>query len=314
MHESNDRGLNRRLFLQRTATTAAVAGVASPFAPSAACWGSTMPYENTLRDRLWMWGHDSGSLRPGYDIGGPKDVGPGEAIEYMGIPNLCMVRFTGTPLPPFDDYVKQLAHAKRLTWSIVDGAKNFTNEQKKDQALELVPKTPNLIGFDLDDFFVGNAAPQTEGGEANAHLSVDQLRGIRKEMDAQKRNLDLSLVLYTSQLNPAIKSHIDEVDSVYFWTWRASDLPKLEENFAIYRKIAPKKPTLLGIYMWNFGEKKTIPLELMKHQCRLALKWLRAGEVEGLIFHCTPLCGMDLEAVKWSRDWIARHADEVVRA
>ena len=49
----------------------------------------------------------------------------------MGIPNVCMVRFTGTPLPPFDDYVKQFARAKRLTWSFVDGARNYTTERKK---------------------------------------------------------------------------------------------------------------------------------------------------------------------------------------
>ncbi len=65
--------------------------------------------------------------------------------------------------------------------------------------------------------------------------------------------------------------------------------------------------------MWDFGEKKTIPVSLMEHQCRLGLEWLKQGQIEGLIFHCTPLCGMKLEAVEWSRDWIARHANDVVR-
>jgi hypothetical protein len=44
---------------------------------------------------------------------------------------------------------------------------------------------------------------------------------------------------------------------------------------------------------------------MMEHQCRLGLEWLKRGEIEGLIFHCTPLCDMKLEAVEWARKWIA---------
>lgn len=36
--------------------------------------------------------------------------------------------------------------------------------------------------------------------------------------------------------------------------------------------------------MWDFGEKKTIPVSLMEHQCRLGLEWLKQGQIEGLIF------------------------------
>ncbi len=275
--------------------------------------GAARPYDGTLRDRLWMWGHDPGSLKKGYGIGSAdEDMRPGDALRYMGIPNVCMVRFTGTPLPPFDDYVKQFADARRLTWSFVDGATNYTTEQKKQQALQLAATQPNLIGLDMDDFFIGDAVPKTEGGEAKAHLSVAQVEQVKQEIVVQGRRLDLSIVVYSNQLHPAIKPHLDLADLVYFWTWRGRDLEKLEANFEAYRKLVPAKRTLLGIYMWDFGEKKPLPVALMEHQCRLGLQWLKRGAIEGLIFHCTPLCGMDLEAVKWSRDWIALHADERV--
>ena len=307
---SNGPFLSRRSFLKDAAVMAGASLMTGhPFS-----LGSIAPYDRTLRDRLWMWGHDAGSLSKGYGIGGKDtDITPAAALKYMGIPNVCMVRFTGTPLPPFDDYVKQFAQTKRLTWSFVDGAKNYTTEQKKRQALDLAAKTPNLVGLDMDDFFIGDAMPKTAGGEAPANLSVPQVEQVKNELVIQGRRLDLSMVVYTNQLNPAIKKHIDLVDQVYLWTWRARDLVNLEANFAAYRKIAPSKPTLLGIYMWDFGEKKTIPVELMEHQCRLALEWLKKGEIEGLIFHCTPLCGMKLEAVEWAKNWIARHADDVVR-
>lgn len=275
------------------------------------CWGNTVPYDRTLRDRLWMWGHDAGSLKEGYGIGDKDtDMAPGKALQYMGIPNICMVRFAGTPLPPFDNFVKQFAHARRLTWSFVDGATNYTTGQKQRQALELAAKLPNLVGLDMDDFFLGDAVPKTAGAEARANLSVAQVSQITKELVVQGRRLDLSAVVYSNQLHPAITRHLDLVDAVYFWTWHGRDLEKLEANFATYRKLVPKKSTLLGIYMWDFGEKKPLSLALMEHQCRLGLQWLN----EGQIFHCTPLCGMKLEAVEWSRDWIARHANDLLGA
>jgi hypothetical protein len=300
----------RRRFLKDAALAAgALAASGAQFA-----LGSIPPYERNLRDRLWMWGHDAGSLVKGYGIGGKdSDIQPAAALEFMGIPNVCMVRFTGTPLPPFDDYVKQFAHTKRLTWSFVDGAKNFTTEEKKRQALDLASRTPNLVGLDMDDFFLGDASPKADSGEASANLTVSQVEQVKKELVVAGRRLDLSMVVYSHQVRPEIRKHVDLVDTVYYWTWKARDLANLEENFAAFRKIVPRKPALLGIYMWDFGEKKVIPVDLMEHQCRLALEWLKKGEIEGMIFHCTPLCGMKLEAVEWSRDWIARHAEDIVR-
>jgi len=277
------------------------------------CLGSALPYDRTLRDRMWMWGHDARSLKNSYGLGSRGgDIMPGEAIKYMGIPNVCMVRFTGTPLPPFDDYVKQFARAKRLTWSFVDGDGRHTTQQKKLQALDLAAKLPNFVGLDMDDFFLGSAVPKTGSAEAPAHLSVEQVKQIHEELVVKGRRLDLSIVLYSNQLHPATKRHLDIVDVVYFWTWRARDLESLEGNFATYRKIVPTKRTRLGIYMWDFGEGKPVSLRLMEHQCRLGLQWLKKGEIEGMIFHCTPLCDMKLEAVEWSKEWIARHGDDVV--
>gem|GEM_PF-129398 len=301
--------ITRRRFFTDTAATSAFLFSGTSFASA-----TVPPYERTLRDRLWMWGHDAGSLKQEYGIGNKgTDIEPAAALKYMGIPNVCMVLFTGTPLPPFDDFVKQFAQTKRLTWGFVHGAKNFTTAEKKRQALNLAEKMPNLIGLDMDDFFIGDASPRAGSKEASANLTVAQVEQVKQELVANSRRLDLSMVIYSNQLRLEIKPHVDLVDTVYFWTWKARDLVNLEANFATYRKITPNTPTLLGIYMWDFGEKKEIPIPLMEHQCRLALDWLKKGAIDGIIFHCTPLCGMKFEAVEWAKDWIAKHADEVVR-
>ena len=66
--------------------------------------------------------------------------------------------------------------------------------------------------------------------------------------------------------------------------------------------------------MWDFGIGKPMPLERMKKQCELALRWLQEGRIEGMIFLATNICDLDLEAVNWTRRWIAEVGDQQLGA
>lgn len=323
----------RRDFLVTAAATACHTLVSRPlFAASPACVEGTdiprnadcpIPYENNIRDRLWMWGHDSGSLGnyiPKEERGGK--ILPAAAIKSMGIPNVCMVPFTGTPRPEeYDEYAKQFDDPaiRRFTWSFIHASKE-NSQAIKAAALRQAAKYENFVGLDMDDFFRGHLDAST-GGESDliapAALTPGQVIDVQKELSTtapkcRGKKLDLSIVWYTHQISPAIKRHIDQVDVVYFWTWNANHLVDLETNFKAFRDICPDVRVRLGIYMWNFNDKAVVPLELMKHQLDCAYRWLRSGEVEGMIFHCTPLCDMDLEAVEYCRRWIDEHGEETV--
>lgn len=65
---------------------------------------------------------------------------------------------------------------------------------------------------------------------------------------------------------------------------------------------------LLGQYMWDFGGKREMPVELMSNQLMAS----KSRQISGLIFHCTPLVDLALAAVNLSRKWIAEHRNEVV--
>lgn len=255
--------------------------------------------ENTiLRDDLWMWGHGSGTTDGLYNIPAKSTIDMADAMACMGVPNVFVVRWEGKPEPPFDGFVKQFDGTGRIAWSITDSAPE-SYEQKKQWALDLAAQTPNMTGICLDDFFA----------EPYIH-SVDDLRKLRAQMDSMNKNLKLSLVLYSFELEKDIKAHIECVDEVLFWTWHATDLIKLEENFEKYRQLVPDKPTMLGIYMWDFGNSKPIPVDLMKLQLDFALEKYMHGKIEGMIFHCTPLVDpkLDLEAVEYAIQWISKHA------
>jgi len=85
----------------------------------------------------------------------------------------------------------------------------------------------------------------------------------------------------------------------------------MEANFdKLTKLLLPGKTVLLGCYMWNYGEKKALPVSLMRHQCELGLRWLREGRIKGMIFLSNNICDMDLETVDWTRRWVHQIGDE----
>ena len=436
--------LSRRRFLHYGSGLAAATMLPLAKMPLFASEGADM-----VRDRLWVWGHLEGSYDNQYGLPMNSRITPLQGAEFLGIPNIIMVRYGNKPVPPYDEYAAQYRNVKKLMWSFVgDGGRTSPGEQ--EHVLELTQKMPNITGVFMDDFFHGNGVPTGapvhhwlaknevsfpvimtfhfekpieadrlelsqsawrtgdyrtsdvavdlyEGDnwkeigtvclenreyakanvalpnngikalrlrilgthdtydalsvglsgirffqdnrivdlsgasieasssfpgyppenlllntssaepEAPASISVARLKEIKKRMAQLDRTPDLGVVVYAHQLNPAIRRHLDLCDLVSFWSWTADDLAKLPENFAKYQEIVPRKRTLLGIYMWDFGQGKPLPMDLMKMQCDTALKWLKDGTIEGMIFLATNICDMKIEAVEWAKNWIAEH-------
>ena len=299
----NEKNYSRRQFIGTTTLGAAALAFS---AKGSFCHAEDLrKYEPNLRDRLWMWGHPPGSLNGAFGIKKADTIDMAAAIESMGIPNVCIIPMgDGNLRMPIDEYIKQFHNTKRVAWSV-----KYEEQQQID---ELCKKLPNLVSVFMDDFFsIGdnNGVPQEGQKVSPAHLSLEGVEKLQEKMKGLKR--DLAVVLYTLQLHPTIKYHIDYCDVVSFWTWDAKDLVALESHFKEYRKIVPDKPTLLGIYMWDFGAGRPITMELMKLQLDFALEKFKQGEIEGMIFHCTPLVDLGLEAVEYSRKWIAEYGDLV---
>ena len=64
--------------------------------------------------------------------------------------------------------------------------------------------------------------------------------------------------------------------------------------------------------MWDYGPKKSMSVEHMAHQCDLALKWLKEGRIEGVVFLASCICDLDLDAVEWTREWIQSVKDQAL--
>ena len=393
-----------------------------------------------VRDRLWAWAHEAGVYNGAYCLPGNSRITPVEGAYYLGVPNIILIRYGEKPAPPFEQYAVPFRSLKQVNWSLT-GAGGATSIEERNHVFRLASAMPNVTGFFMDDFFLGEVsdnrqwladirspfpvwltirlasparltrlelmqsdsaagdyrsadfaidlsddgpdwyeaargtllnvagarvpvevAPRSVGqvrvrilgthdtkdalscglrrirlwsGErevslrdasadasstcpghcaqnvmwdaaaAPASLNTQQLRDIRSQLIIGGRRLDLGVTLYAHHLTPQLVPHLELCDVISLWTWRAENLKDLESNFAKLKAMAPSKRIRLGCYMWDFGDQKPMPVEQMERQCEIGLRWLKHGQIEGMIFLGTNICDLSLETVEWTRRWIA---------
>src|SRR5262245_17720859 len=112
----------------------------------------------TVRDRLWLWGHDAGAHNDSWGLPAPSRITPVEAAFYLGVPNLLLVRYHGRPALPLDQFAVPLRAMRRVVWSAV-GAHGQTDDRERAHVLDLATRHPNVTGLILDDFFVEHPTP-----------------------------------------------------------------------------------------------------------------------------------------------------------
>lgn len=260
---------------------------------------------STVRDRLWLFSVEAGTDDTKFGVPISR-ITPVEAAYYLGVERVAMIVCEQGPWPPYDMHLRAMRPLKEVAWSVVDsgGKTGWAQGKEVETLVELAGRFANITGVYMDDFF----RDPKKSGQVAVH-STEKLRAIREKLILPDRRLDLWAVLYAHQLDFPLRDHLGLIDIVSFWTWSARDLERLETNLERLEELTPNGRRSLGLYMWDYGEKRPIPLDLMEHQCEVGLKWLKAGRVESLMFLGSYLCDLDLEAVDWTKGWINRVAD-----
>lgn len=251
----------------------------------------------TVRDRLWLWSHVSGSYNGMFGLQGKSRMTPAEAAFYMGIPNVFMLHREGTPEPPLDQFALAFEPLREVVWGIV-GDSGTTNETEREMVLNLALHNPKISGVVMDDFF-----RKPTDGRVSA-LTLDQVKEMKQRLHPTGKRLDLWVVLYEHQLEQPLAEYLALCDYVQLWTWYGQNLTSLRTNFDKARKLSAGAKMALGIYWWDFGNQKPLAMDLMKSQCETALQLLKQGQVEALVFCGSWLCDRGLETVAWTRKWI----------
>ena len=260
-----------------------------------------------VRSRLWVWGHEAGSHNDRWNLPGKSRMTPVEGAYYLGVPNALMVVFNNQPEPPFNRLAVAFRPLQQVVWSIVgDSSSNRNNQQTDLEAvLELSGQFPNVTGTIMDDFF-----HPPDASSSISRVGIADLQKIQTRLHAAPRPLDAWVVLYQHELDLPVAPYLEACDVVTFWTWKPELLTHLEENFARAEALARGKRKVLGIYLWDYNKGKPMPIPWMEHQCRLGLKWLHAGRIDGIIFLASCICDLEIEAVEWTRRWIAEVGEE----
>lgn len=290
----------RREFLKTTAFAggaAVMAGCQCPFCGDA----TRMPYGETIGDRLWMWGHHAMSFasmkgaKEGYNLPYDRRIDMADACREMNIPGCFVVRWRNMPVKAeLPEYMKQFRQTKRVGFSITDGASESFDEKVR-LGLEYADRMPNLSHLVMDDFWSG----------AGKGVTPEKIAKAKEGLLARRMKLCVVLYSDSNDIKAEQKEVLDLCDEVTLWFWHGKNTGGIEGRVARLRElIGNEKPVLLGQYMWDFGGKKPMPGAVMENQLAQTSRLLKARAISGVIFHCTPLVDMNLDAVNVSRAWI----------
>ncbi len=259
------------------------------------------PQNKHLRDHCWLWCHQPGSHNGQYKLPVDSTITPEEASAFMGIDRLIFVGVQNKPLPPFKPHAEPMRHAKSLVWSIIGGCSSTRNNHETDlePVLALKPDFPNLSGAIMDDFFNAKGT-----GDDLARWNVEATKGFRKKLN--DASLDLWVVAYDQILDHPVEPWLEACDVITYWTWKAKNLSKLEDNFARLEKKAPNQRKVLGIYMWDYGGEAPMPMETMKKQVAIGQRLLNEGRIESVIFLASNLCDLNVDTVLYVKELLAK--------
>lgn len=260
----------------------------------------------TVRDHLWIWGHEAGSHNGRYGLPGQSRMTPAEAAFYLGVPNLVMCVYADRPTPPFDRLAVSLRPLRQVVWSIVGDGLSRRNDRATDleAVLDVASRFANIRGAILDDFF---HAPDAAG--SISRWSSDDLRRFHEQLRSAPRPLELWVVHYQANLALPAREHLRHCDVVSLWAWDPAEIERREEDLARLEQIAPHARKLLGCYLWDYAHGKPMPLTAARRQCEDGLVRLGQGRIDGMIFCASCICDLDLEAVEWTRRWISDVGD-----
>ncbi len=254
-----------------------------------------------VRDRLWVWGNP-GMTEPGKHTAATfAQASPQGRARMLGVPNIIMA---GSGLPhdraKAARLTREAAAAPHLVWEVVpDGQKDssppFVFKRRIADIEPLVKKHPRIEAVLLDDM---------TSVAASKGFKPKHIRGIRSLIKEKALPLKIWGVLYTMNFpKPITDSLVNELDVINLWTWHAKDTVHLEKNVAECEKRYPGKPIVVGLYLYDYGNGRRMPMDLHERQCETALKLLHTKRVQGIVFLTIT---NDERAVQWTIDWVKR--------
>ena len=266
--------------------------------------------EQTLRDRLWLWGMKVNILQEqGNSEWGESTMTTEDAIQKTGITNVLMAGL----LPLTQETLDSMPSARRIIckWGIhqwhTDESGGATLDYDKGldalcRAKELAATDSRIEAHLLDDFSTG---------AIKAGVKPEHLARLQFENAVQAPQLPLLCTVYTMTLDDDRLPPLLPYFAAYLTPlWHAADIEALPGDVDRLAALSGGKPQLLCIYLYDCGNGRQLSYELMQRQLEVSKMLLRQGQVYGVVILGTCMMDLDWEANRCFYDWLEQEGDE----
>ncbi len=238
-----------------------------------------------LIEKLWNWGHLEGSHNEITKLN--CGMTPEEFGEVYGIKNSFMVSYGGNIQPPFSPLAKRFRGLNQVIWSVLGDFSTPLPEDRlgnTNDIIEALKSGENITGGIVDDFF---------SEERMERFPPEVLMEIKQTLN--RHGLKFWCVLYAHQLDFDLEPYMDCFDGVTFWIWQCKDIVNMEQYLEMLSDIVKDKPTMLGIYLWDYAGEKPMDIKLFDKQMSHYFSLIRERQIEGVVFCSSTVGDADLE-------------------
>ena len=221
---------------------------------------------------------------------------PTEGLKFFDIPNLCRVKLSSEAGNSFlsDPWISE--DARRLCLSLV-GAGGEVPRVDIEDILTLAKSDGRIVSAVMDDFI---------SEKRKKAFTPEVLRGyIDRLHNSLPRPLELWSVLYERDFDITPIERARMFDVTTFWLWFGESINNYEAHFNRIRDIVDGGRIMLGIYMYDFGNKCPLSDDAMRRQLEFVEKKYDAGLIEGAILCSNVIADIGLSTVEITRDWIS---------
>jgi len=254
-----------------------------------------------LREKLWNWGH----LEKSHNEIVPFEckMTPEEFAKEYGIENSFIVSYGGNIQPPFNDLAKRFSGLKQVKWSVLGDASSPLPEAElgnTDDVLDCLCDGKNITGCVMDDFF----AP-----ERMKRFTPTVLEKIQNKLNSN--GLDFWCVLYDLKIFDDLTSYLNCFDGISFWIWGCENIINMDKYLERYFEIAKGKKKMLGIYLYDYLDDRTQPMDIVlyKKQMDKYFSLLIEKKIDGIIFCSNTVGDAPLETNRVLKEYIEKYGD-----
>lgn len=250
---------------------------------------------SNLREKIWLWGQRPGAHHYDYNLTGENKMTPLEGLSFFGIDNLCRVKMSREANLSFLDDPYLGDPAKKICLSLI-GSGGEVPKLDMDPILTLAKDDPRIVSAVMDDF-VSKARMEA--------FPPEVLEGFKDKLhNALDRPLELWSVIYEIDLEKPIVERARVFDVTTFWIWMGENFAKQEEYIKKIQQMIDGRRLMLGIYLYDYGNKRQLTEDQMRRQLDVVGEKLATGEAEGAILCSNCVADIGLPTVDITLDWL----------